>query len=51
MPAELLDPVQAWGDRAAFETASVNLAKMFTAAFERYAADCAPEVVAAGPKY
>ena len=51
VPTELLDPVLAWKDKAAFETASVNLAKMFNTAFERYAADCAPEVVAAGPNY
>ncbi|KAL8287464.1 hypothetical protein RQP46_003322 [Phenoliferia psychrophenolica] len=50
VPAELLDPVQAWADKDAFKLQSKKLAGMFSKAFERYAADCSPEVVAAGPQ-
>ncbi|KAM0750556.1 ATP-utilizing phosphoenolpyruvate carboxykinase [Meredithblackwellia eburnea MCA 4105] len=49
IPAELLDPVKAWSDKEAFEAQSKSLAGMFSKAFERYAADCSPAVVAAGP--
>lgn len=48
--ATLLDPSKAWADRAAFDAQNEKLAKMFDTAFARYAADCSPEVVAAGPK-
>lgn len=50
VPAELLDPVQAWADKDAFKLQSAKLAGMFSKAFERYSADCSPEVVAAGPQ-
>lgn len=43
VPVELLDPVKAWPDKAAFEHESKKLAGMFSKAFERYAADCSPE--------
>ncbi|GAA5830065.1 hypothetical protein JCM11251_006862 [Rhodosporidiobolus azoricus] len=49
VPSELLNPE--WEDKAAFEAQNKKLADMFTAAFKRYEAECAPEVVAAGPKY
>ena len=51
IPSTLLDPSQAWSDRAAYDAQNAKLAKMFDTAFERYAADVSPEVCAAGPKY
>jgi phosphoenolpyruvate carboxykinase (ATP) len=51
VPSELLSPVKAWPDKAAFETQLIGLAKMFNKAFARFEADCAPEVVNAGPKF
>lgn len=50
VPTSLLNPVEAWSDPAAFEAQNKKLAAMFNTAFERYAADCSPEVCAAGPK-
>ena len=49
--ANLLDPVKAWPNKDAFAAESVKLAGMFKTAFARYEADCAPEVVAAGPVF
>lgn len=43
VPSELLDPVKAWPSKESFDAQSVKLAGMFSKAFERYAADCAPE--------
>ncbi|GAA5877788.1 hypothetical protein JCM5296_000528 [Sporobolomyces johnsonii] len=51
VPAELLEPAQAWEDKKAYEAQNIKLAEMFTKAFERYASECSPEVVAAGPKF
>ncbi|GAA5846748.1 hypothetical protein JCM5353_008823, partial [Sporobolomyces roseus] len=34
----------------AYQKTNEKLAGMFSAAFERYSKECAPEVVAAGPK-
>ncbi|KAI5474637.1 hypothetical protein MNV49_002707 [Pseudohyphozyma bogoriensis] len=50
VPSELLDPVQAWADKAAFKAESAKLAGMFTAAFEKYAPDVSASVLAAGPQ-
>lgn len=50
IPSELLDPEQAWSDKSAYKSSTETLAGMFTKAFERYANECAPEVVAAGPQ-
>jgi phosphoenolpyruvate carboxykinase (ATP) len=50
VPVALLDPATAWADRSAFDSQNEKLAKMFDTAFARYAADCSPEVVAAGPQ-
>ncbi|GAA5908851.1 hypothetical protein JCM8208_005600 [Rhodotorula glutinis] len=50
IPSELLDPQQAWSDKAGYKAQVEKLAGMFTKAFERYANECAPEVVAAGPQ-
>ncbi|KAI5475762.1 hypothetical protein MNV49_000891, partial [Pseudohyphozyma bogoriensis] len=50
VPAELLDPTQAWKDKDAFKRESTKLAGMFNAAFKDYADLCSDAVVAAGPK-
>lgn len=50
VPSELLDPEQAWADKAAFKATNLKLAEMFNNAFLRYRNECAPEVVAAGPQ-
>lgn len=43
VPTELLDPVQAWSDKAAFTSERVKLAGMFKTAFARFEADCGAE--------
>lgn len=48
--AQLLDPAKAWSDKSALKDQVANLAKMFQENFKKYAADCAPEVLAAGPQ-
>ncbi|GAA5973960.1 hypothetical protein JCM11641_001242 [Rhodosporidiobolus odoratus] len=48
VPSELLNPV--WEEKAAFDAQNKKLADMFTSAFQRYAAECSPEVVSAGPQ-
>merc|ERR1712000_361121 len=49
IPSELLDPEVAWSDKSGYKAQVEKLAGMFNKAFERYANECAPEVVAAGP--
>ncbi|KDE06319.1 phosphoenolpyruvate carboxykinase [ATP] [Microbotryum lychnidis-dioicae p1A1 Lamole] len=51
IPQNILNPALAWADKDAFIKQNKSLADMFTKAFERYEADCSPEVKAAGPKY
>jgi phosphoenolpyruvate carboxykinase (ATP) len=48
--ARLLDPRATWRDPAAYDRKASELALMFRANFERFAADAAPEVAAAGPR-
>jgi len=43
VPSELLEPSQAWADKAAYQKTNEKLAGMFSAAFERYSKECAPE--------
>ncbi|ORY88392.1 ATP-utilizing phosphoenolpyruvate carboxykinase [Leucosporidium creatinivorum] len=50
VPPELLDPRKVWSDKEAFDLQLRKLAGLFNEAFEQYAADCSPEVVAAGPR-
>ncbi|PWN54187.1 putative phosphoenolpyruvate carboxykinase [Violaceomyces palustris] len=50
VPDELLNPSNAWADKAAFKQEVNKLAGMFNANFEKFAADVSAEVAAAGPK-
>jgi len=50
VPAEMLVPRRAWSDSAAYEATVRKLAKLFHDNFQKYAANAAPEVVAAGPR-
>ena len=46
----LLDPRSTWSDPVAYDTKARELAGMFTANFEKFAADAGPAVTAAGPR-
>ncbi len=50
VPDALLAPRSTWADPAAYDAAARHLADMFRKNFERFAADVAPDVAAAGPK-
>ena len=41
---------ETWPDRAAYDAKARELAALFNKNFEQYAAECAPEVRAAGPE-
>ena len=45
----LLDPRATWRDRSAYDAKAAELAAMFRANFERFAADAGDAVVRAGP--
>ena len=45
----LLDPRATWRDRPAYDAKSAELAAMFRANFDRFAADAGDAIVAAGP--
>ncbi len=47
--ASLLDPRSTWSDPAAYDAKARELAGMFTANFEKFAADAGAAVTAAGP--
>jgi phosphoenolpyruvate carboxykinase (ATP) len=49
VPAEVLNPRATWSDPAAYDAQARKLAAMFEENFKAFAADVAPEVVAAGP--
>ena len=51
VPSEILNPRDAWADKAAYDTQMAKLAGMFTASFEKYKDRASPEVIAAGPKH
>ncbi|GAB4251641.1 MAG: phosphoenolpyruvate carboxykinase (ATP) [Acidobacteriota bacterium] len=50
LPAELLDPAQSWSDRDLYWRRYDELAARYIENFEKFAATCPPEVLAAGPK-
>jgi phosphoenolpyruvate carboxykinase (ATP) len=50
VPRELLKPRQTWPDREAYDAKARELAALFNKNFEQYAAECSPEVRAAGPE-
>jgi len=50
VPDEILDPYKVWPSKESCKSESLKLAAMFTKAFDKYKADCKPEVIAAGPQ-
>jgi phosphoenolpyruvate carboxykinase (ATP) len=50
VPRQLLQPRETWPDRAAYDAKKLDLAARFKKNFELYAAECSPEVRAAGPE-
>ncbi|HEY2411250.1 MAG TPA: phosphoenolpyruvate carboxykinase (ATP) [Pirellulaceae bacterium] len=50
VPAEILTPRNTWQNTAAYDAKATHLAGLFRDNFQKYAADVAPEVIAAGPK-
>jgi phosphoenolpyruvate carboxykinase (ATP) len=46
---ELLHPRDTWSDRDGYDAKARELAGLFSANFDQYAAECAPDVRAAGP--
>jgi phosphoenolpyruvate carboxykinase (ATP) len=49
IPAEVLDPRSTWADPREYDVKAAELARLFAANFEQYAATAGPEVAAAGP--
>ncbi len=49
VPAEILDPREAWDDAEAYETQAKELAWMFVDNFEQFSGEVPPEVLEAGP--
>lgn len=49
MPEKVLNPENAWPDKAAFEAARSSLAERFVQNFHTYEAEAAPEIINAGP--
>jgi phosphoenolpyruvate carboxykinase (ATP) len=49
VPSEILRPRETWADRSAYDAKARQLAELFRRNFERYEADCPPEVCGAGP--
>ena len=50
VPNEVLSPRGTWADREAYDAAAADLAEMFKANFEQFAADVPDGVKAAGPR-
>jgi phosphoenolpyruvate carboxykinase (ATP) len=49
VPAEILNPRNTWCDPTAYDAKARELAAKFIKNFEKYAAQAAPEIIAAGP--
>ena len=50
VPADILEPKNAWKDKEAFNHTSQNLAGQFLKNFEQYASAANEEILAAAPK-
>ena len=50
VPSEVLDPREAWEDKAAYDVQAQELAQLFVANFDLYKDAAAPDVIAAMPK-
>jgi len=49
VPASVMNPRQTWKDAAAYDAQAAKLAEMFRKNFQKFGANVAPEVKAAGP--
>ena len=50
VPAELLDPVRTWTDRAEYDRQAARLAEMFHDNFARFDASVGNNIRSAGPR-
>ena len=50
VPSELLNPREAWADKAAYDVHANKLAEAFNKNFEKFACNTAAEILAAAPK-
>jgi phosphoenolpyruvate carboxykinase (ATP) len=50
VPSELLNPRNTWEDKAGYDTSANELAQLFNANFEKYAAGVSDEILKAAPK-
>ncbi len=50
VPAEMLNPRNTWADKKAYDAKANQLAGFFSDNFKKYADQCSPEIVSAGPK-
>ncbi len=50
VPSELLNPRNTWKDKAGYDTSANELAQLFNANFEKYAAGVSDEILKAAPK-
>ncbi|MBT3714632.1 MAG: phosphoenolpyruvate carboxykinase (ATP), partial [Anaerolineae bacterium] len=51
IPNEVLDPASSWDDVEEYEKKYKQLALRFVDNFKKFAPDCPPELVKAGPKF
>ncbi len=49
LDATILQPAEAWQDRAAYQRTAVKLAQLFHKNFRQFADQCSPAIAAAGP--
>jgi phosphoenolpyruvate carboxykinase (ATP) len=50
VPSEILDPRQAWSDKAAYDAKALELAAAFNKNFEKFASQTSSEILNAAPK-
>ena len=50
VPAELLQPINAWADKNAFRKTALKLADLFERNFDKYREGASPDIIAAGPQ-
>lgn len=50
VPSEILEPMNAWKDKVAFNKVAQNLAASFLKNFDQYASDASEEILAAAPQ-
>jgi phosphoenolpyruvate carboxykinase (ATP) len=50
VPSELLNPREAWSDKAAYDIQAIKLAEAFNKNFEKFSQNTSSEILAAAPK-